>query len=79
MKDAAEKDAAIEQDKLLQRASEAATRITETAQRNIRDEVVRAQVALRNDAVQLAVQLAEDALKGNIKADDHRLALRVNF
>ena len=76
MKDAANSDAGAEHDKLMKRAQDAAERIAETAQRNIRDEVVRAQVALRNDAVDLAVQLAEDALKGNIKADDHRRLAR---
>jgi F-type H+-transporting ATPase subunit b len=76
MRTDAEKSAQLEADKLIERAEEAAKRISETAERNIRDEVVRAQVALRKEAVDLAVKLAEDTLKGNIKGDDHRRLAR---
>jgi F-type H+-transporting ATPase subunit b len=76
MRETAQTDAKLEEEKLIERAHEAAARIAETAQRNIRDETVRAQVALRGEAVGLAVQLAEESLRGNLKTDDHRRLAR---
>ncbi|MCO4744278.1 MAG: ATP synthase F0 subunit B [Proteobacteria bacterium] len=75
MRTNAEAQAKAEEEALVKRAHEEATRIGETAQRNIRDETVRAKVALRKEAVALAVKLAEQTLKGAIKDDDQtRLA-----
>jgi len=57
------------------RAEQAAERIGETAQRQIRDEAVRAQQALRAEAVNLAVELAEGILTSTVQAgDQQRLA-----
>jgi F0F1-type ATP synthase membrane subunit b/b' len=75
MRTTAEAQAKAEEEALIERAHVEATRIAETAQRNIRDETVRAKVALRKEAVVLAVKLAEQTLKGAIKDDDQtRLA-----
>lgn len=71
----ARREAEVEQQQLVARAHEEARRIAETAQRNVRDEVVRAQQELRREAVGLAVQLAEATLAQNIAPDDQaRLA-----
>lgn len=72
MKAEAETEAAREEVALAERAEAAATRIAETAQRNVRDEVTRARFALRGDAVEYAVQLAENTLKGQFNAEDQR-------
>ena len=72
----AQVEANAEEEKLVQRAHDAAKRITETAERNIRDEVVRAQFTLRQEAVELAIQLAQETLKGQIQGDDQRRLAR---
>ncbi len=71
----AEVEAAGEEARLLERAKEESARIATVAERKIRDEVNRARVALRTEAVELAVQLAETSLRGAIgTADQQRLA-----
>lgn len=72
----AEVDAKAEEAKLVARAEDEAKRIGETAERNIRDEVNRARVALRSEAVELAVKLAEQTLKQQVEGDDQRRLAR---
>ena len=70
--DAAAKDKAA----LLERARAEAERITENAERNIRDEVARARTNLQRQAVELAVELAEQTLRGQVSQDDQRRLAR---
>ncbi len=71
----AEIEAANEEAKLVARARDEGQRIGAVAERKIRDEVNRARVALRTEAVDLAVQLAENTLRGAIgSSDQQRLA-----
>jgi F-type H+-transporting ATPase subunit b len=71
----AEVEAAGEEARLVERAKEESARIGNVAERKIRDEVHRARIALRTEAVDLAVQLAESNLRGAIgAADQQRLA-----
>ena len=71
----AEVEAKAEEAKLIERAHEESKRMGQVAERKIRDEVRRAQVALRQDAVDLAVKLAENTLKTSVNsADQQRLA-----
>jgi len=68
-------DAQEEEARMVAHAKAEAERILVTADRNIRDEVVRARMALRNDAVELAVKLAAETLRSNIAtADQQKLA-----
>lgn len=76
MRAEAKKAAAAEEAALIARAREEAKRILEASQRNINDEVVKAQVALRKDAVTLAVKLAEQTLKNKVQSDDQRRLAR---
>jgi F-type H+-transporting ATPase subunit b len=72
----AEIDAKVEEQKLIERAHEEAKRIGQIAERNIRDELVRARVALRKDAVDLAVKLAEQVLRSEVEPEDQRRLAR---
>lgn len=72
MKAEAALDAKAEHARLVARAREEAVRIGETAERNIRDEVARARIELRRDAVELAVQLAESTLRDTVNSDDQK-------
>jgi F-type H+-transporting ATPase subunit b len=75
MKTAAEKEAQQAEAALIERAEAEAERIKDGAERTIRDEVQRARAALKRDAVVLAVELAENALKERVDADhQQRLA-----
>lgn len=76
MKAAAAEEARQEEQKLVDRARAEAVRIQQTAERSIRDEVVRAQVALRKEAVDLAVQLAEQTLRAEVGPEDHKRLAR---
>lgn len=76
MKANAAAEAAAEEARLMERADEAARRIAETAQANIREETLRARLALRKEAVELAVTLAEQTLTGKVSADDQRRLAR---
>jgi len=69
-------DAANEEQKLVERAQREATRIGEMAQRNIRDEATRARMALRRDAVELAVELAEGILTKSVNTSDQQALAR---
>jgi F-type H+-transporting ATPase subunit b len=72
MKDRARAEALAEEARIAERADEAARRIAETAQRQIGDEAARARTALRAEAVDLAVKLAEGILRSNVGANDQR-------
>ena len=71
-------EAEAEERKIGERAAEAAARVAETAQRQIRDEASRARNEIRREAVELAVQLAENILKSQVGAADQR-RLAVEF
>lgn len=59
-----------------QRADAAAARLSETVERQIADEARRARLALRQEAVGLAVELAEGILSKQVSdEDDQRLAV----
>jgi F-type H+-transporting ATPase subunit b len=72
----AEAAAADEERRLIAKAEDEADRIALNAERNIRDEVTRARVALRKDAIDLAVKLAEQTLKSKVQPDDQRRLAR---
>ena len=57
---------------LIERAEREAVRIGEQATRSIRDEATRARNALRREAVELAVQLAEETLRSKVASEDQR-------
>lgn len=65
-----------EEAKLAERAQRESARIAQAAQRAIRDETGRAQNLLRQDAVALAVSLAEGVLTKNINSDDQAVLAR---
>ncbi len=75
MKAEAEAEAVEERDAILARADKEAVRIAEAAERTIQSETAKARMALRRDAVGLAVSLAEQKLQANVgAADDARLS-----
>lgn len=71
----AESQGHAEAEHIVERARTEARRIAEGAERSVRDEVTRARLRLRQDAVELAVQLAERVLADRARShDDERLA-----
>lgn len=75
MKADAETEAQFEQEAILARGEEDAARISESAQRSIRDETERARQALRREVAELSVGLARDKLSSAVTSDDqNRLA-----
>jgi F0F1-type ATP synthase membrane subunit b/b' len=72
MKVQAVKDAKVQAAAQVERAHADAKRIGQSAERNIRDEVARARAELRQDAVALAVELAESHLRDTINAEDQK-------
>jgi F-type H+-transporting ATPase subunit b len=72
MKGQAEQEAAAEAREIAARAERDAQQIQAAAQRTIRDETLRARQALRADAVELAVKIAEEQLKRTITEEDQR-------
>lgn len=76
MEQQAEVDAQREEAKLVERAQREAERIAEQAERNVRDETNRARQALRNEAVELAVKLAEATLQQRVSAEDQQTLAR---
>lgn len=68
----AKADAAADEARILERAQDAARRVGETAQRQIADEGARARRAIRDEAVVLAVQLAEGILAGQVQSGDQK-------
>ncbi len=76
IRDEAKQDAQEEEAKLIERAHQEAKRIAETTERNIRDEVSRARLALQREAVELAVELAQKTLASELKDDDQKRLAR---
>lgn len=75
MREEAARAAATEKAEIEARAQDAATRIGQAAERAIRDETARARRELRAEAVELAVQQAEETLRKQVgNADRQRLA-----
>ena len=72
MKSDAEREAAAEAREIAARAERDAAQIQQAAERTIRDETLRARHALRRDAVELAVKIAEEQLRHQITEDDQR-------
>lgn len=68
----AKTDAAADEARIVERAQDAARRVGETAQRQIADEGARARRAIRDEAVIVAVQLAEGILAGQIQSGDQK-------
>ena len=64
-------EAEVEKQRIIAHARSEAERIAQSAQRNIRDEIARARTALRREAVELAVELAEGALRERVTSDDN--------
>jgi F-type H+-transporting ATPase subunit b len=64
-----------EEIRLIERATSEAQRIEHGAKRHIRDALVRARVELRDEAVSLAIEMAENIVKNEVTGDDQtRLA-----
>jgi|GEM_PF-539452 len=75
MKAQAELDATEERQAIMERADRELVRLQESTERTIRSETAKARMALRRDAVALAMELAEDRIAANVGAsDDQRLA-----
>lgn len=72
----AETEARADHARLIERANAEAKRIEEGAERNLRDEVQRARLELRREAVQLAVQLAEQTLRERASSAHHQALAR---
>ncbi|MBX2803435.1 MAG: hypothetical protein KTR31_37490 [Myxococcales bacterium] len=72
MHEDAKEEAAREEQRLLERAEREAVRIGEQAERSIRDETTRATNALRREAVELAVKLAENTLRSSVASADQQ-------
>ena len=76
MRSNAEELAKEEEAKLIERANAQAVRIAESSERSIRDEANRARNALRKEAVELAVDLAQTVLSKQVKAADQKRLAR---
>jgi F-type H+-transporting ATPase subunit b len=72
LKDTFASTAAAEKQRLLQEAEQTAKRIEKDTHALIQTELEKAQAALRADAADMAVKLAEDILRKEIKADDQK-------
>ena len=76
MKATAASQAVAEEARIVESARAEALRILEGAQVSIQDEVSRVRIALRNEAVELGVQLAETVIRGQVNANDQRRLAR---
>jgi len=76
MKADAAKQAEQERDEVLAQAQREAQSIKDAAERTIRDETARARNALQEDAVRLAMQIAEERLKSQVAAVDNQRLTR---
>lgn len=76
MRTEAAADAKRDAQRLVERAEAEAIRIQQSAERSISDEVRRAKASIRNEAVELAVKLAESTLTQQVQADDQRRLAR---
>lgn len=72
MKSDAHAEAVKEAEAIDARADRDVARLTESAERTIRNETAKARMALRRDAVALAVKLAEDQLRTQLGPDDDK-------
>lgn len=64
------KEALLEKERIIAEANVTAAKIREQAQNAANQEVLKARAELREEAARLAVQLAEQSLKQNIRKDD---------
>jgi F-type H+-transporting ATPase subunit b len=76
MRTTAAAEARADAEQLVKRAEAEAERIRQTAERNINEELRRARASLREEAVDLAVQLARATLTREVQADDQRRLAR---
>jgi ATP synthase F0 subunit b len=76
LKATAAKDAKAEEERLIARAQEEAARISDSANKTIKSELNRARATLRDDAVHLAVELAEKTLRSQVQAADQKQLAR---
>lgn len=65
-----------EKQKIIEDAGKVARKLKEDAQTRIEQELKKASYQLRNEAVQLSVQMAEEILKRNITAKDHEAMVK---
>jgi F-type H+-transporting ATPase subunit b len=72
MREEAEVAAASERDSIMARAEEDAARISESAERSIRDETERARQSLRREVAILSVDIARERLEKQVNADDQK-------
>jgi F-type H+-transporting ATPase subunit b len=72
MKSDAEREAVAEAREIAARAERDALLIQQAAERTVRDETLRARHALRRDAVELAVKIAEEQLRHQITEEDQK-------
>jgi F-type H+-transporting ATPase subunit b len=66
----------VEKQKIIEDATKVAQKMKEDAQARIEQELKKASGQLRNEAVVLAVQMAEEILKKNITAQDHEAMVK---
>ena len=66
----------VEKQKIIEDAGKVGRKLKEDAQTRIEQELQKASYRLRNEAVQLSVQMAEDILKRNITAQDNETMIR---
>ncbi|MBW6510819.1 MAG: F0F1 ATP synthase subunit B [Desulfuromonadaceae bacterium] len=69
---AIKREAELEREKILASAAESALKIKAEAEKLAENEVVKARIALRQEAVRLAVEIAEDLLKKNVNEQDQK-------
>jgi F-type H+-transporting ATPase subunit b len=70
MKSEATSEARAEAERIREKTTEEVAWLGEVAEKTIRDEVVHARTSLQREAVELAIQLAEENLKSRISAQD---------
>ncbi len=70
------KDGQLERDRMVAVAEEQAASLKETSKRIMTQELRRAKEELKQEAVQLAADMAEDLLKKNITAEDQQRIVR---
>ena len=65
-----------EKQKIIEDAHKVAAKMKEDSQARIQQELKKASIQLRQEAVQLSVEMAEDILKRNITAQDHEAMIK---
>ena len=66
----------VEKEKIVEDAQKVAAKMKEDAQARIEQELSKASTQLRNEAVVLSVQMAEEILKKSITTQDHETMIR---